>query len=84
MENIEIKDEVEISEKRFYLPVEIKRGCPDCRSKCITDLSMHYLNYPTLNKKEKIYFYCIDCETEFECDIILKLSIEAETKVRKL
>jgi len=84
MENLEIKDKVQLSVKRFYLPVKIERNCPSCNNKCKVDLDSNYLSYPTVNQKEQIYFCCNECDQEFEIDTILKISIQADTAIRKL
>lgn len=84
MEKIKIKSEFELEVKRFYLPVKIERDCPDCGTKCVLDLDSNYLSYPTVNKKEQGHCYCDVCDTEFEFDLTLKISLEAGKEVRKI
>lgn len=84
MEDLEIKDKVELSIKRFYLPIKIERSCPGCNNECEVDLNDNYLSYPTVNQKEQICFYCNECDQEFGVDAILKISIQADTKTRKI
>jgi len=82
MEKLEITKEFDLEVKRFYLPIQIERNCPKCGTKCEHDLSQDYLSYPTVNKKESIYFYCNECEHEFEIDVKLKISLEADKETR--
>lgn len=84
MKNIEIKEEFELNIKRFYLPIIIKRKCPNCNNECEEDLGYSYLSYPTVNKKERLHFYCPECDCEFEIDRILKISLQLDEKVRIL
>lgn len=84
MKEIKIKEEFEVGVKRFYLPVEIDKLCPSCNNKCTISLGNDYLSYPTLNTELNLYHCCDSCDTEFEFDIVLKMSIEIHDEIRKL
>jgi len=84
MGKIEIEEEFDLNIKRFYLPFKIEKECPNCKTKCIVDLNMNYLSYPTVNVKKQQYFYCENCEQEFEVDIILKISLDIGDDIRKI
>ena len=75
---MKITEEFSISVKRFYLPITLIRKCPNCGYSCKKDLRIDYLSYPTINKKEHIYFYCNDCGHEFNINATLKISLEIE------
>jgi len=84
MEKIEVKKKFEIDVKRFYLPIVIKRKCPNCGNECEFDLDSDYLSYPTVNKKERITFYCDECDINFEVDSIIRINLEVDTKTHKV
>lgn len=84
MEKFEIKEEFEVEVKRFYLPIVVKRECPECQQKIEHDQGDRYLMYPTVNKNEPLQFYCEDREIEFEVDGVLKISFETGEQVRKI
>ena len=84
MEKFEIKEEFDIEVKRFYLPIEVERKCPQCYNPCKKNLGEDYLSYPVGNKVEPLHFYCDVCDTEFEADSILKISMEVGEEVRKI
>ena len=84
MEKVESKGKFELGVKRFYLPIQIKRNCPNCDNQCVRDLSSDYLSYPTLNAKEQMYFYCEKCGTEFEIDVILQIGLQIGKETRKV
>lgn len=75
-EIINLNKSIKLS-KRFYLPgVVIKSKCLNCKKEMKRDLGDDYLSYPETNKSESVYFYCNDCDIEFEEKIIIKLSVE--------
>ena len=84
MKKIKIKDEFEIDVKRFKLPIKIEQDCPSCNSKCEVDLNSKSLSYPTVNKIERLSFYCGDCSQEFEIDTVLKISLHIDSKIHIL
>ena len=77
MSKIEGKFSLEI--KRFYLPVIIKRRCPECGSMVENDLEqVDYLNYPWVNTVDTMYFYCGECGCGFEKEFILTIGLEVD------
>lgn len=84
MKNFKVEGEHEISVKRFYFPVKVEIQCPHCGEKNEEDFNNNYLSYPVINKEERCYMTCDDCEKEFEFDIVLRVSLDADTKSRKL
>jgi len=85
MKNIKFNQQFEIEVKRFYIPLETKVNCPHCNAENEVDLNgMDYLSYPTLNKAEVIYRCCDKCDKEFEFDLTLRMSVDMDTKMRKL
>ena len=65
--------------KRLYLPVTIKKICPNCGGMCERDLDQDCLSYPKVNEKGEIDFYCNNCDNEFTGSYILKMSLQEET-----
>ncbi len=84
MKNIKLNDKFEIEVKRFYVPLKITVNCPHCNEEKKIDLRDDYLSYPTLNEPEAIYQYCEHCENEFEFDATIRMSVDVDTKTRKL
>lgn len=84
MKNIKLNDKFEIEVKRFYLPLKMTVNCPHCNEEKNIDLSDDYLSYPTLNEAETIYQCCDHCDKEFEFDLTLRMSVDVDTKRRKL
>lgn len=84
METITIHGENEINVKRFYLPVKVEVECPECKKKNENDFECDYLSYPVTNKKEPVYICCGHCDQEYEFDVTLGLSLDVDTKARKL
>ena len=78
MKEYKIETEVELSAKRFYLPLVIQAKCGECGEVNNVDLDQSYLSYPTLNKYEKHYVACDACDSEMELNIKLKISIEVK------
>ena len=64
----------ELDIKRFYLPTGIKIECPNCND--AIEVHSTYLNYPVMNKWKKQYFYCDECDTEFDKHLLLTVTIE--------
>ena len=84
MKTIEIKEQYEIPVKRFYLPLKIIKKCPTCGGDCETDFSSNYLSYPVINKELSSYFYCDKCDSEFQYNIELKVSVNVGDEITKL
>ena len=86
MEKIEIKEDVEIKIKRFYLPIQINTICPSCSNELIIDFDDdHHLSFPTLNNWEKTYVCCGNCGDKFNFPTKLKISMEYDLdKIEKL
>lgn len=83
-EIIKVQGNIELGIKRFYIPVKIKKQCPECGNNCDVDLDENYLSYPEINGKESVYFYCTNCKCEFKTYVILQLSLEVDKECYKL
>ena len=84
MKTIELIDKFEVEIKRLYLPLVVHVDCPHCGLKNMVDFDRSYLSNPILNSAEPIYIYCEDCEGESEFDLTLRMSVNVDTKARKL
>jgi transcription elongation factor Elf1 len=53
--------------KRFYLfGLTFTSNCPECGKECVFNGSSEYLSYPEVDKKQRIFFHCSDCEIGWE------------------
>ena len=84
MKNIKLNNKLEVEVKRFYIPLKMAVNCPHCNAEKKIDLSDGFLSYPTLNEVEAIYQFCDHCDKEFEFDLTLRMSVDVDTKMRKL
>jgi len=84
MVNIKLNDKFEVEVKRFYIPLKTVLNCPHCNAEKEVDLEHDYLSYPTLNESEPIGQYCEHCDNEFEFDLTLRISVDIDTKTRKI
>jgi len=84
MKNIKLNDKFEIDVKRFYVPLKMVVNCPHCNEEKKIDLSDDYLSYPTINEAEAIYQCCDHCDKEFEFDATIRMSVDVDTKIRKI
>lgn len=67
----------EIDVKRFYLPYEVYDNCAKCGRETGIELSsIHYISYPKLDFPNRIYFYCRECEYNWEKYVELKISLK--------
>jgi len=74
---IEGKAKGKIEVKRFYTPgITISDTCPKC-GKEVTHGGEEYFSYPTLGAKEMVYFYCGDCDEEWQDHVIIDLIVKA-------
>ena len=77
-----------INVKRFKFDGEIELDCPNCECKIRRDFSEDYLSYPTPGEKLDLYFYCRECDGEFEIpgkleSVKIKVSYELD-KLKKM
>jgi len=70
--------------KRFYFDGKLEIDCPTCKTKMVRDFSEDYLSYPNFGEEEGLYFYCEDCEKEFEMPGVINATIEVSYDVDKL
>ncbi len=82
IKKIKLKETLEI--KRFYFDGKLEVNCPDCKSKMTRDFGTDYLSYPTFGDKETWYFYCDECESEFEMPGRLEGSIDIHYDLSKI
>jgi hypothetical protein len=62
--------------KRFYLPgVKAMDECAKCNRTIEIGYSDHYLSDPVAGDRCKIYFWCEDCDYEWEQEAVLKISL---------
>lgn len=83
VESIKLEGDFSIDVKRFYLPFIFNVECPHCGEKIEKDLNDQYLSYPDVNKEEEAYFYCDECEGEFEVPFTLEINITTDMKKTK-
>lgn len=70
-------DEIEIDEKRFYLPgVKLTHECSKCGHLIELDFSTDYLMEPTANVPFQQYLYCDECDEEQYVSLRLNISLE--------
>ena len=62
--------------KRLYLPIILKEACPKCSEVHVQDLQDDYISYPVFNGEEHMYFYCSECEHEWQPKIKISLKVE--------
>lgn len=63
--------------KRCYLEdtiISMKCRCGEVLKK---DLSSDYLPYPVVGHETNLYFYCDECDSEYENEVSITLSINA-------
>jgi len=68
----------DIEVKRFYFDGELSVDCPSCKKKLTRDFSQDYLSYPSFGGGEMLYFYCDECDCEFELPTTMKAKVEFE------
>ena len=65
--------------KRCYVDLILAIKCPNCKDELHCDISIYPLCYPKAGNEETAYFYCKNCEKEFELPIkITKAELEIE------
>lgn len=84
----EFNVEGEMPIKRFYFDGIVELDCPNCKSKISCNFGENYLSYPTPGEKFDLYFYCNDCDCEFDMpgkleSIKVNISYELD-KLKKL
>lgn len=66
--------------KRTYIEgVVVEKEC-SCGSVIEKDLSSDYLSYPTVGSWQSLYFYCEDCDTEYEETVEVRILLNLEIK----
>lgn len=69
-------------DKRQNVPYKITDDCPKCGLAHLVDLTRdggkygRYLSYPEIGQPCKIYFVCEKCETEWQPQVIVRLTLE--------
>jgi hypothetical protein len=63
-------------DKRTYLPFILKINCKCCNKELKKNLTEDYLSYPIINSNQTIYFYCEDCDMEYQEEVQLIVKIE--------
>ena len=63
--------------KRCYVPFTVSKDCPKCGQKCIGCGPDDYLSYPVINGREKVNFYCNECDWEESAEIIIRFDVVA-------
>lgn len=67
----------EIECKRLYLEgLTAISKCPTCQKENIIDFKQNYLSYPTANSEVTLYFYCEECNKDWQKKAMFKISLE--------
>lgn len=82
MKTHKIENNIELSVKRFCLPLVLDFKCPHCGANVEFDFEWHYFSYPTLNSTEKFGGECDACGKDYEFDAILRVSIDVDETLR--
>ena len=80
--SIKLKESLEV--KRFYFDGKLEVDCPGCKSKMTRDFSDDYLSYPTFGDEQTWYFYCNECDDEFEMPGRLEATIDIHYDLSKI
>ncbi len=84
MKTRKAEDGQEIDVKRFYLPgIVLKFNCKKCKNIIFQDYGENYLSYPITGKQE-FHIYCGECDSEYELQGSLNISISYDEKSFKL
>lgn len=62
-------------DKRFYVPFVVQDDCEECGTVAKVDLEEQYLSYPVIGQPENIYFYCRNCEHEWQGRVVLDVTL---------
>jgi len=64
------------SVKRLYADLIIVRECPECNESVEHDFNQNYISYGEVS----LYFYCEDCEHEWELEADVTATVTVEVK----
>lgn len=65
--------------KRFYMPgIKAFSVCPKCKEERELDFKDQYLSYPVVNRFQNVYFFCEPCNTDWEEEVKLEVSLKAK------
>lgn len=63
--------------KRFYLPgLVFKDNCPQCNESVKWDGADDYISHPIVGSSTEFNWYCPECDTEWDRDILITLSVK--------
>ena len=63
--------------KRFLIPVTLQEKCPECKTKCETDMYEEgMIEYPSINAPTPVYFYCENCDHEWDAFIEIRIKVK--------
>lgn len=59
--------------KRCYVEwAVIKIKCPECNTDNMLNLGSDYLSHPVVGQADWLYFYCDECDSDFEIPMVIK------------
>ncbi len=71
-----VRNGTDINVKRLYLDgVGFEEPCPNCHKPHAVDLGESCLSHPQVGVPEEVFFYCEDCDIEYDIDVVLNITV---------
>lgn len=66
--------------KRTYIEGVVVESSCKCGATMKCDLGSDYLGYPVVGRWQNLYFYCDECDTEYEETVKVRILLNLEIK----